>query len=330
MERTKPTVSFGLPVRNGEKYVKAAIESVLAQTLTDWELVICDNASTDSTAKICESYAEIDARVRFFENDRDIGQIGNFNRVFDLSRGQYFRWIGYDDRLHPEYMRSVIELFRQDNNIVAVITDEEHYDDLGNRHLFHGNTLAEGAERDISRFHCMLWLYWKNKDYNIDPIYSIILSSAAAEIMPLRSLLDTHLVFGCALSLCGRIMHAPKVLVFRRLAWCEERSLKQRMQRYNPSDHRASESRFARKHHLRKALSDIVLEQQALHAVKKLVCILDINIFYLRGLLALTTRKKANWVPFGRLARRVVSRNRRISRVSVMGKGSEVSTGGRK
>src|SRR5439155_18261545 len=87
-----PLVSIGLPVRNGEKYLRQALDSLLAQTFADFEIVVCDNCSTDSTGRICRAYAARDRRVRYVRNGRDIGPADNYTRCFELSRGRYFRW----------------------------------------------------------------------------------------------------------------------------------------------------------------------------------------------------------------------------------------------
>ena len=68
-----PVVSIGMPVRNGQKYIREAIDSLLAQTFEDLELVICDNCSTDATEEICREYMRQDSRVRYFRNERDLG-----------------------------------------------------------------------------------------------------------------------------------------------------------------------------------------------------------------------------------------------------------------
>lgn len=86
MTSMPPLVSIGLPVYNGELYVARALESLLAQDLDDFEIVICDNASQDSTAEICTAYAERDPRVRLYSNPHNIGLAGNFNRTFELDR----------------------------------------------------------------------------------------------------------------------------------------------------------------------------------------------------------------------------------------------------
>jgi glycosyltransferase involved in cell wall biosynthesis len=96
--RDKPRLSIGMPVFNGEKYLKEALDSILAQTYSDFELLISDNASTDRTEQICREYAAKDRRIRYYRNEKNIGAPKNFNRVFELSSGKYFRWATFT---HP-------------------------------------------------------------------------------------------------------------------------------------------------------------------------------------------------------------------------------------
>jgi glycosyltransferase involved in cell wall biosynthesis len=101
-----PRVSVGLPVFNGENFIADAIASVLGQTLTDIELVIQDNASTDRTAEICRDFAARDPRVRYFRNPANLGLAPNYNLAFQNSRGRYFKWLAHDDYLEPEYLEA--------------------------------------------------------------------------------------------------------------------------------------------------------------------------------------------------------------------------------
>ena len=96
-----PRISVGMPVYNGEPYLAAAIEAVLSQTFTDFELIICDNASTDGTEAICRAAAERDARVRYVRNAENIGAARNYNHCFELASGEYFRWMNADDLAEP-------------------------------------------------------------------------------------------------------------------------------------------------------------------------------------------------------------------------------------
>jgi len=71
-------LSIGMPVYNGELFIERAIESILAQTFTDFELIISDNASTDSTQEICQNFSKKDDRIRIFKQEKNIGVHRNF------------------------------------------------------------------------------------------------------------------------------------------------------------------------------------------------------------------------------------------------------------
>src|SRR5687768_11933299 len=98
---TKPLVTIGLPVFNGEKYLRNALNDLLAQDCRDFELVICDNGSTDSTPKICAEYAAKDSRIRIERSEQNLGAIKNFNKAFELCSGTYFMWAAHDDGWAP-------------------------------------------------------------------------------------------------------------------------------------------------------------------------------------------------------------------------------------
>jgi len=104
MSVARPRVSIGMPVYNGEAFLAAAIDSVLAQSFTNFEVIISDNASSDRTEEISRAYAGRDDRIRYFRNDKNAGAARNFNRVFELSRGTYFKWLAHDDLLAPTYL----------------------------------------------------------------------------------------------------------------------------------------------------------------------------------------------------------------------------------
>jgi glycosyltransferase involved in cell wall biosynthesis len=107
-----------MPVFNGEKYIKQAIDSILAQTYRDFELIISDNASSDRTQQICCAYAAEDCRVRYYRNEKNLGAPKNFNRAFELSSGEYFKWAAYDDVLAPEFLQKCVNILDKDPSIV--------------------------------------------------------------------------------------------------------------------------------------------------------------------------------------------------------------------
>jgi glycosyltransferase involved in cell wall biosynthesis len=101
-------VSIGLPVWNGEKYLEQAIDSILAQTFGDFELLIADNASTDATADIIADYCRRDPRITSHRHAVNVGAARNFNYVFHHTKAEYFRWAAYDDMIAPGYLGACV------------------------------------------------------------------------------------------------------------------------------------------------------------------------------------------------------------------------------
>jgi len=118
MTQHSPRVSVGLAVYNGENFIRAAIDSILAQTFTDFELVISDNASTDRTQEICLEYAAKDSRIRYYRCERNMGAAWNQNRVFELSTGEYFKLAAHDDVIAPEYLDRCVDMLDQNPSVV--------------------------------------------------------------------------------------------------------------------------------------------------------------------------------------------------------------------
>jgi glycosyltransferase involved in cell wall biosynthesis len=96
-----PLLSVGIPVFNGGGLLVEAIDSILGQTLADFELIIADNASTDETPTICAGYAARDSRIRVIRHRENIGAPRNWNFVARESRGRYFKWASASDRCAP-------------------------------------------------------------------------------------------------------------------------------------------------------------------------------------------------------------------------------------
>ena len=104
-----PKVSVCIPTYNTARYLPEAIESVLEQSFTDYELVICDNASTDQTAEICSSYG--DPRIRYARFEEKTNQAGNFNRCLKEARGEFITILHADDFLLPGFLADRVARF---------------------------------------------------------------------------------------------------------------------------------------------------------------------------------------------------------------------------
>src|SRR3989442_255266 len=127
----RPRVSVGMPVYNGERYLAEAVDSLLAQTYEDFELIICDNASTDRTGEIARSYAARDTRVRYARNEKNLGAGGNFRRAVALASGEYFRWAASDDVCAPQSLARCVEVLDQEPAAVLAYPSTRFIDEHG-------------------------------------------------------------------------------------------------------------------------------------------------------------------------------------------------------
>ncbi|MCH2076447.1 MAG: glycosyltransferase [Rhodobacteraceae bacterium] len=163
-----PKVSLGLPVYNGENFLAEALDCLLAQTFTDFELIISDNASTDFTQSICEEYAEKDRRIKYFRQPENRGAGANYDFTFYKAQAPYFRWCTHDDLMGDDFLEAcVAHLDAHPEAVGALPKDVREIDETGQFlkaiHITFGSNSANGAERfaaytPLSRseqFHCM-------------------------------------------------------------------------------------------------------------------------------------------------------------------------------
>jgi len=141
-----PKVSIGLPVYNGERYLREAIDSILAQTMDDFELIICDNASTDGTEVVCREYVDRDDRIRYYRNDDNLGASRNFNRTVELALASYFKWAAHDDALAANYLARCVEILDHEPTVVLSHSDawiiDENTRRIGKQHYAEGDTAS--------------------------------------------------------------------------------------------------------------------------------------------------------------------------------------------
>jgi glycosyltransferase involved in cell wall biosynthesis len=152
MNEQSPKVSVGLPVYNGANFVADAIRDVLAQTWTDFELIISDNASDDPTQEICEKFAAADPRIRYVRQDKNKGAGWNFNEVVRLSRGEYFKWLAHDDRMAPEFLERCIAVLEAAPSIVVAYPKTTVVDDKGAPIEDYSVRLRTDSDRLTQRF----------------------------------------------------------------------------------------------------------------------------------------------------------------------------------
>ncbi|MFU8832791.1 MAG: glycosyltransferase family 2 protein [Wenzhouxiangella sp.] len=125
-----PLVSIGIPVYNGERFLRQALDSLVDQTYSDFELIISDNASTDGTPEICREYAGRDPRIRYIRQPINIGVARNWNALVHEARGVYFKWAPASDYCAPQMLERCIEAMIADPGVVlcygkTLLVDED-------------------------------------------------------------------------------------------------------------------------------------------------------------------------------------------------------------
>jgi glycosyltransferase involved in cell wall biosynthesis len=212
MPNDQPRLSIGLPVFNGEKYLAEAIDSILGQTFSDFELIICDNASTDNTQDICQAYSERDGRIRYFRNQENIGAVQNWYRTFELSLSEYFTAAAHDDFYHPEFMLKCVEVLDQNPAVVLCYARTKIIDENGKYVQDFVVEIDTNSPKPNVRLYNTI-----NVDYLCIQLYGVIRADA------LRRTQVYIGYYGCdrntlaELSLLGRIYEIPEYLFYHRL-----------------------------------------------------------------------------------------------------------------
>jgi glycosyltransferase involved in cell wall biosynthesis len=216
-----PYVSIGMPVYNGEQYLREALDSILAQTFTDFELIISDNASTDNTEAICREYADRDKRIRYYRNSENIGAARNYNRTFELSTGKYFKWAAHDDLIASEFLERCVAILDSQPSVVLCYTREICIDEEGNHLRKRGNLLNIRSSKPHERFKQYHDL-WSSRGFTYaNQCFALIRSSELAKTPLIGSYVWSELALGAELLLLGEFYEVPEYLFFFR---CHEKT----------------------------------------------------------------------------------------------------------
>jgi len=215
----KPLVSIGMPVYNGESFLHQALNSLLRQSCDNFELIISDNASTDNTRQICLEYSRQDPRIKYYRNKINMGGIWNFNRVFDLTSGEYFMWASYDDYWDPRYISLCIEGFGISNSVVLVGAICKYVDFSTEELIFIDQGLNTVGLSTYERF--KKYKYTIHSGKHIGAIFfGIYKRSVLAKVMPLKKVLAIDHLLLAGLSLLGEFITVPEKLMLKRSGGC--------------------------------------------------------------------------------------------------------------
>ncbi len=200
-----PKVSIGMPVYNGEPFLREAMISLLAQTYADFELIISDNGSTDSTQVICKEFAAKDARIRYVRQTENRGPVANFQFVLDESVGEYFMWCAVDDKRDQTFLEQSIEILDNSLDCVSVLSHYEIFD------INNGNILEKITPSSIGSNSSFLRIKRSIEDLVPSLIYGIHRKSVIVDI-PLDPFDWSDVLFVSRLVSKGKYFIIPKVL----------------------------------------------------------------------------------------------------------------------
>lgn len=188
-----PAVSIGMPVYNGEKYIREALGALLSQSYIDFELIISDNASTDGTEAICQQYAAKDGRITYVRQAVNLGALANFTFVRDAARGEYFMWAAGDDKWDPNWISEMLSAMKRvgaDAAFGTVQSIDEHSCEL--EHSANHSSFEYRGSRWLRQLKYFLQFEGSGK---ANPIYALWRLSALREIQLNNYLYDYLIVF---------------------------------------------------------------------------------------------------------------------------------------
>lgn len=210
---SEPRIVIGLPVYNGQKYLRAAIESHLSQSFGDFILVVSDNGSTDATADIGAEYARADDRVKYLRSPENRGILWNHRRVMDAieSPRQYFRWAGGDDIAGPGLLQAMVDVLDKRPEVEAVVPDTMNIDGDGQVVGSMARSLDLQSPDVYTRAHDVLLA-----DYQHVIAYGLLRASTLRLLRTGPDYVGWDPIFIWELALRGQMVQAQGPILYRR------------------------------------------------------------------------------------------------------------------
>lgn len=209
-----PKVTLGLPVFNGADFIDQCLRSIFEQTFPDFELIVCDNGSTDKTCEIVEEWCRKDSRARLYRSTVNRGAAANFNWAFSLARGEFFKWCAADDLLEPTFLSSCVGALEANPDAVLAYTGVIDIDDEGRvlGEIFDNRSPYEFGSYDASlRFRDLVCI-----DHSCVSVFGLIRRSALKEASPIAPYVGSDRVLLAKLGIEGRFIRIPDNLFLHR------------------------------------------------------------------------------------------------------------------
>lgn len=214
MKRSKAHISIGMPVYNGGEYLKEAIASILSQSYTDFELIISDDCSNDTSKEIYTEFAKKDPRLRIYKQKTNIGSIANFNFVLEKAKGEFFMWAAQDDIRDKYALEKLLQLFSTNSKAVLAVSNYKNmwkdtsysvYPDYN----YDNNSPAFQSIIDFLKTENLSFFYGLHKTENLKKANGYHIDSR-----PFFKSSDFLTIYKALLR--GKLLHTPEVLFYKR------------------------------------------------------------------------------------------------------------------
>ncbi|WP_018351195.1 glycosyltransferase family 2 protein [Longispora albida] len=226
-------LTVGMPVYNAGKYLAEGIEAILASEYGDFELLISDNCSTDSTLDICASFR--DPRIRVHRNETNLGGVHNYNQVVKLARGELFKWQAYDDLCAPSMLGKCVDTLDHNPDAVLAYPRTVLINGAGEKTKSHRDYLDLRQRAPWKRV-----AQYARKISLVNPMYGVIRTAALRRTGVLRTYVSSDYTMLAELAALGEFCEVPEELFFRRVhedstALAPQRKLADLARWWNPS-----------------------------------------------------------------------------------------------
>lgn len=206
-------LAIGLPVYNGEKYLSESIESILGQDFGDYDFLISDNCSNDSTWDICNQYAVRDKRIRLHRNEKNLGAIANFQLVFDQTKSNYFMWHAHDDILMNNYFSTALDFMERRKDYVCFTSKKILKTFTGEEERVYSEETERDSDSIVERFQSHFAMGSPCKS-----IYGLLRRDLVKKAgrLPIMDMLPDK-IFMFQLLIVGKIYEHPQPLQVKRI-----------------------------------------------------------------------------------------------------------------
>jgi glycosyltransferase involved in cell wall biosynthesis len=205
-------LTIGMPVFNGERFIREALDSILAQTFTDFELLIADNASNDATPEIIAEYAAADRRIRCVRHDHNLGSAGNHNYLVKAATTPLFKWAASDDLHAPTHVERCITALEERPDLISAYTKTMRIDEHSRIIKPERYRLNTDADTAHVRFRNII-----AKPHSCFSCFAVFRTEVIVKTACMQAYPASDRVFLAEIALHGRSAEVPEYLLFRRI-----------------------------------------------------------------------------------------------------------------